>query len=116
MRFGPIWLILVACLWGCSSGSSSPDDGSGGRIDGPSGGGQLDTAPSGGQALNLSCADACKRVLGFCPSISDIWVDVCTSSCENKLKIRWELAKTETDCILAAQDCTTATLCAKDLH
>ena len=98
-------VFLVGVALGCSSGSTASD--------GP----PADTLlPPDSQTLSLSCADACNKILGLCPDIGSVWGDACTTSCKNKQTIKFELAKTETDCIQAAQDCTTATLCAKDLH
>ena len=63
----------------------------------------------------LGCSDACAKVLALCPDYGSVWADACTTACNNKQIVKPELAKTETDCIRAAQDCTTATICASDL-
>jgi len=55
------------------------------------------------------------KVLVLCPDYGSVWVDACTTACNNKQIVKPELAQTETDCIRAAQDSTTATICASDL-
>jgi len=65
--------------------------------------------------MALSCAGACAKVLRLCPDYGTVWADACTSACTNKQIVKPELAKTETDCVRATEDCTTATVCVSDL-
>jgi hypothetical protein len=73
-----------------------------------------DKHDAAGPSLQLSCADACSKVVQLCQGqqgYTDTWAQACTTSCEIDQKLAFEKAKELTDCIAAATTCEQANSC-----
>jgi len=74
----------------------------------------VDKHDAAGPTLQLSCADACAKVVQLCQGqsgYSDTWAQACTASCEIDEKLAFEKAKKLTDCLAAATTCEQAAGC-----
>lgn len=69
--------------------------------------------------MAVDCAAVCGHVKTLCAentTISDVWVEACTSACDARVQLTPDVAELEQACVMAAADCGAAINCVTAPH
>lgn len=109
------WLLTALLITACGSDSSGGGGTSSGGSSGSASAGSSSSAGgSAGGSAQVDCAALCEHVHTLCSEntqIDALWLDVCRSACDARVKLTPKVAEAERACVENAPACSPAVIC-----